>query len=80
MRIDEEERSKSARKEKAADKFKVISEFGVDDPASLIDDNFVDIARLQSGASFGELALIDGKPRIATIKCLSRCHFITMTK
>ena len=28
----------------------------------------------------GELALLDGKPRICTTKAITRCHFITMSK
>lgn len=38
----------------------------------------VDIARLEGAGSFGELALIDGKPRFATIKCTERTHFLTI--
>jgi CRP-like cAMP-binding protein len=38
----------------------------------------VDIARLEGGSSFGELALIDGKPRFSTIKCTERTHFLTI--
>lgn len=33
-----------------------------------------------SGKSFGELALITNKPRAATIKCLTECHFAVMNK
>ena len=40
----------------------------------------IDIARLSGGASFGELALLDGKPRLATIKALTNCHIMTITK
>ena len=38
----------------------------------------VDIARLEGAGSFGELALLDGKPRFATIKCTQRTHFLTI--
>ena len=37
--------------------------------ADLYEEGMVDIARLEGGGSFGELALVDGKPRFATIKC-----------
>jgi cAMP-dependent protein kinase regulator len=40
----------------------------------------IDIARLEGGCSFGELALLDGKPRMATIKALKNCHIMTITK
>jgi CRP-like cAMP-binding protein len=50
------------------------------DPVSLLEPGFIDIARLEGGASFGELALLDGKPRMATIKCLTRCHFISLSR
>ena len=40
----------------------------------------VDIARLEGASSFGELALIDGKPRFATIKCTERTHFLTINR
>jgi len=40
----------------------------------------IDAARLSGGASFGELALLDGKPRMATIKALTNCHIMTITK
>ena len=62
------------------DKFNVKEDFEIKNPADLVEEKFIDIARLESGGSFGELALIDGKPRMATIKCLTRCHFITLTK
>jgi CRP-like cAMP-binding protein len=40
----------------------------------------VDIARLAGGGSFGALALLDGKPRMTSIKTLSRCHLMTLSK
>lgn len=38
------------------------------------------VAKLNDGASFGELALIDNKPRTATIRCLKNCHFIILSR
>jgi len=32
------------------------------------------------GKSFGDLALINNKPRAATIKCLTDCHFAVISK
>ena len=39
-----------------------------------------DVKTLYSGASFGELALIDNKPRAATIKCKENSHFAVLQK
>ena len=39
-----------------------------------------ELAVLGDGDAFGELALIYDKPRIATVKCLERCHFIVLSK
>lgn len=58
--------------------------YGILDPgetvnvADLYEEGMVDIARLEGGSSFGELALVDGKPRFATIKCTQRTHFLTI--
>jgi CRP-like cAMP-binding protein len=41
---------------------------------------FVDVAKLGSGKSFGELALISDARRAATIKCLTNCSFATLSK
>lgn len=49
------------------------------DVGDLYDRNMVDIAWLEGGASFGELALVDGKPRAATIKCVQKTHFLTIS-
>lgn len=62
------------------DEFKIIYDGEKADPHEIIEDGFVDIARVSVGTSFGELALIDGKPRMATIKCLTRCHFLVLNR
>ena len=36
---------------------------------------FVEVHKLSEGGSFGELALINDKPRAATLTCLSDCIF-----
>jgi CRP-like cAMP-binding protein len=41
---------------------------------------FSEEVQLGTGAYFGELALINNKPRAATIRCLSDCHFAVITK
>ena len=51
----------------------------------LLDDDetpelVTDLARLGPGSSFGELALLLSKPRMSTIKCMSRCHFMVLSK
>ena len=40
----------------------------------------IEVVQLNSGKSFGELALIKNKPRAATIKCITDCHFAVMSK
>ena len=49
-------------------------------PLDLIEPGNVDIARLEDGGSCGELALKEGKPRMATLKCLKRTHFLILNK
>ena len=49
------------------------------DLRDLYDEGMVDIARLEGAGSFGELALIDGKPRFATAKCTERTHFLVIS-
>ena len=39
---------------------------------------FSEFIALDSGKSFGEMALINNKPRGATILCKEDCHFATM--
>eukprot|EP00347_Sterkiella_histriomuscorum_P002457 403368072 len=41
---------------------------------------FEEMAVLKSGQSFGELALIQNKPRSATILCLTDCYLATLNK
>ena len=38
------------------------------------------MARLKAGQSFGEQALINSKPRMATIQCVTPCFFAVLTK
>ncbi len=40
----------------------------------------IHITDLTEGSSFGELALIDKKPRAATIICITDCDFLTLDK
>ena len=40
----------------------------------------VEVSKLQTGASFGELALINNEPRNATILCLTECYFAVLEK
>jgi len=40
----------------------------------------IDIGRIVAGGSFGSLALVDGKPRITTTKCLIRTHLLVLSK
>jgi CRP-like cAMP-binding protein len=49
-------------------------------PTDLLESGNVDIARLEGGGSCGELCLIDGKPRMATVKALKRTHFLILSK
>ncbi len=41
---------------------------------------FEQVAILNTGYSFGELALLDNKPRAARILCITDCHFAVMNK
>ena len=62
------------------DDYKLINEGDHVNASELLDDGHLEIARLSPGACFGELALIDGKPRMATIKCITRCHFLILDR
>ena len=41
---------------------------------------YVEVSILKEGFAFGELALIDNKPRAATIKCKENTHFAVLDK
>jgi CRP-like cAMP-binding protein len=41
---------------------------------------FLKVGMIFAGHSFGELALINNKPRAATIHCEEGCHFAVMSK
>eukprot|EP00347_Sterkiella_histriomuscorum_P020337 403338195 len=43
-------------------------------------EGFREVAQLGPGKSFGELALIQNKPRAATIRCYQETHFATLDK
>lgn len=62
------------------DEHKIVYEGERATPGLLLDDGFIDLARLEPGGCFGELALVDGKPRMATIKCITRCHFLVLNR
>lgn len=42
--------------------------------------NEIEVKILKFGASFGELSLIENKPRAATVICKENCHFATLEK
>lgn len=44
------------------------------------DKILTEIKVLEKGTAFGELALIENKPRAATIKCRENCHFAVLDK
>lgn len=44
------------------------------------DWGYLTVAKLVDGSSFGELALLEQKPRMATIRCLKNTHFMVLTK
>jgi len=76
----DEEAMKVVVKKPKDDEWKLLYEGDRADPSELLEDGFIDIARLEPGGCFGELALIDGKPRMATIKCITRCHFLILNR
>ncbi|KAL4484751.1 hypothetical protein ABPG74_019928 [Tetrahymena malaccensis] len=44
------------------------------------DNDLVCVKELNAGTGFGELALMNNKPRLASIICHSNCHFATLDK
>lgn len=42
--------------------------------------NEVDIAVLKSGDFFGEMSMLDGEPRSATVACLTDCHLFMLDR
>lgn len=64
----------------AKDVYGLLTDGTYINPLDLLEEGNVDIARLEGGGSCGELALKEGKPRMATIKCLKRTHFLIMNK
>ena len=41
---------------------------------------YIELATLSNGKSFGDLALIGSKPRMASIRCLEDTHFAVLSK
>lgn len=74
------------KKNKEFEKHEEVSSISIKDISpSLILDKVVEIKQkkikvLTAGASFGELALMEKKPRAATIKCDTECHFAVLEK
>jgi CRP-like cAMP-binding protein len=64
------------------DKFYIIieGEAEVQIPGPDSKKPFIKIADLNSGQSFGELALLKGQPRMASIYCRTACHLATLSK
>ena len=46
----------------------------------VVNDKDYDVIRLGIGKSFGDMALIQNKPRNATIVARSKCYFATLDK
>ncbi|CAG9326994.1 unnamed protein product [Blepharisma stoltei] len=47
---------------------------------SEVDDGLIEIARIGAGQSFGEMALINDKPRNATVQCLEKTVLAKLSK
>ncbi|CAG9316510.1 unnamed protein product [Blepharisma stoltei] len=43
-------------------------------------DTLIEVATLEAGSAFGELALLKNQPRAASIICTEDCHFATLSK
>lgn len=74
------EAEKLALQEEEEDIYHVMNDGEDIDPISITSKNMVDIGRIVAGGSFGALALTDGKPRLTTTKCISRCHLLVLNK
>ena len=46
----------------------------------LTDQDDIEVSQLTNGMSFGEQALINQKPRAATIKCLEDCYLGVLSR
>ena len=75
---DEEEEDETY--DDGTDVLKILSDGKQKNPVILTDDNFIDIARVEPGGSFGALALIQGKKRMGTTKALNRVHLIVLNR
>ena len=40
----------------------------------------LNLCKLVSGCQFGEIALLHDRPRLASIHCLTACHFLVLSK
>lgn len=60
----------------------IAGSVGIEVPKKNLDGEeiFVEVTTLNSGSSFGELALESSKPRAASIKCKSDSHFMYLEK
>jgi CRP-like cAMP-binding protein len=45
-----------------------------------ISKRYIELATLGAGKSFGDLALIGSKPRMASIRCVEDTHFAVLSK
>ena len=52
----------------------------LEDEKASSNNELTEVLRLKSGASFGELALEQNKPRSASIKCIEDCHLAVLDK
>ena len=74
------EAEKQALKDEDLDEFHIWSDGEAVDPIALTSKGMIDIARIIAGGSFGQMSLTDGKPRLSTVKCLSRVHLLILDK
>lgn len=76
----EEESEEKTDTDENEDPFKLVSRGKNINANELIDKAFIDIARVNEGGSVGELSLVDGKPRFCTVKALTRCHLVCLSR